>query len=326
MNKVIKWGIMGPGGIAHKFVKSLKCIEDAEATAVGSRSKDRADEFARQYGIARSYGSYKELANDKDVDIIYVATPHSAHYECALMCLKAGKAVLCEKSFTMNSTEAEKLICTARESSVFLMEAMWTRFLPSMVKVRELLTKGVIGDIRMVKADFGFRSAWNPESRILDPLLGGGALLDAGIYPISFASMILGSHPSKITGLAHIGTTGVDEQFSAVLGYDEGRLAVLSGAIRTALRNEAWIHGTDGYIRIPDFFMASKFELRIQDTTEQFNIPYLSTGYTYEATEAMRCLRENRLDSEIMPLDESLEIMRIMDSLREQWGLKYPFE
>lgn len=326
MKKVVKWGIMGPGSISHKFVKSLKCIEDAEITAVGSRSKERADEFAGQYGILHSYGSYEELADDKDVDIVYVATPHPAHYECTLLCLKAGKAVLCEKPFTMNTTEAGKLISAARESRIFLMEAMWTRFLPTIVRIKELLAKGVIGDIRMVKADFGFRSAWNPESRLLNPMYGGGALLDVGIYTISFASMILGSRPSKITGLAHLGATGVDEQCSAVLGYDEGRMAVLSTAVRTVLPNDAWILGTDGYIRIPEFWQANKFELCLQDKTELIENPYSSTGYDYEAEEAMRCLRENKLESETMPLDESLEIMRIMDDLREQWGLKYPFE
>ena len=193
--KTVKWGIMGPGTISHKFVQSLKCLDGCEATAVGSRSKERAGEFAAQYGINRAYGSYEGLANDPDIDIIYVSTPHTAHFECTLMCLKAGKAVLCEKPFTINAKEAEILITTARTYGLFLMEAMWTRFLPAIVKVRELLAEGAIGEVRMLRADFGFRGKFDPLSRYLNPKIGGGALLDVGVYPVSFASMIFGIIP-----------------------------------------------------------------------------------------------------------------------------------
>jgi predicted dehydrogenase len=326
MEKKIRWGIMGPGHIANKFVQSVKCIKDAEITAVGSRSIERAAEFAAQYGISSYYGSYHDFVADPEVDIVYIATQHPGHFECALMCLKAGKAVLCEKPFTLNAPETEILIRTARESGIFLMEAMWMRYLPAIVKVRELLAENAIGEIRMIKADFGNRTPWNPEGRLLNPASGGGALLDVGIYPVSFASMIFGASPVKITSAAYLGATGVDEQFSAILGYEEGRIAVLSGAVRTALPNEARVIGTEGYIRIPHFWYAGGFELSRNGKTEQFELPFVSTGYIHEAEEAMRCLRAGLKESNIMPLDESLKIMQILDALRKQWGLKYPPE
>jgi dihydrodiol dehydrogenase / D-xylose 1-dehydrogenase (NADP) len=326
MEKKIRWGIMGPGRIAHKFVQSLKCIQDAEITAVGSTSTERAAEFAAQYGIGRSFGSYRDFAADPDIDIVYIATQHPGHFECALICLKAGKAVLCEKPFTINAGETEILIRTARESKQFLMEAMWMRYLPAIVEVRELLVKGVIGEIRMIKADFGNRTPWDPEGRLLNPASGGGALLDVGIYPVSFSSMIFGASPTKIASVVHLGATGVDEQFSALLGYAEGRIAVLSGAVRTALPNEARVIGTEGYIRIPHFWYASGFELNRNGRIEQFDVPFLSTGYLHEAEEAMRCLRAGLTESSVMPLDESLKIMKILDTLRAQWGLRYPSE
>jgi predicted dehydrogenase len=218
------------------------------------------------------------------------------------------------------------LIKTAGASKLFLMEAMWMRYLPAIVKVKELLAQGVIGEIRIVKADFGNRIPWEPAGRLLNPELGGGALLDVGIYPVSFASMVLGASPTKITGVAYLGETGVDEQFSAVLGYEAGRIATLSGAVRTSLPNDARIIGTDGYIRIPDFWRASGLELCRNGKMEKFEIPFRSTGYIHEAEEAMYCLREGLTESSIMPLDESLKIMKILDALRKQWGLKYPSE
>ncbi len=326
MQKKIKWGIMGPGRIAHKFAQSLKCSEAAEIIAVGSRSIGRAAEFAKEYGISRAYGSYADLVADPDIDIIYVATLHPAHFECALLCIKARKAVLCEKPFTINAFETNILVKTARESGLFLMEAMWMRYLPAMVKLRELLTENAVGKIRMVKADFGNRIPWEPDGRLLNPELGGGALLDVGIYPVSFAAMILGANPTKISGQAYLGTTGVDEQFSAILGYEEGRIAVLSGAVRTSLPNEARIIGTEGHIRVPDFWRASSLELCKNGQVEKFELPFRSTGYIHEAQEAMYCLREGLTESNIMPLDESLKIMKILDNLRRQWGLKYPSE
>ncbi len=327
MENKIKWGILGLGNIAHAFVEDLKFLTEAEVVAVGSRSDERATAFAQQYNIPNSYGCYEGVVQDPKVDVIYIATPHPSHEECAMLSLKAGKAVLCEKPFTVHAKETDELITCARENKIFLMEAMWSRFLPAIVKVREWLAKGVIGEIRQFKADFGFRCDWKPEGRLLNPKLAGGALLDVGVYPISFASMILGGRPARILSLAHLGITGVDEQFSAVFGYKAGKMALLSGAIRTETPKDAWIIGTEGVIHVPNFWRADSATLWLQGKqAEHYEMPLEGTGKSYEAAEVMRCLRAGKLESDIMPLDESLGIMKTMDIMRNQWGLLYPFE
>ncbi len=322
----IRWGIIGAGGIANKFVEALNSIVDAELTAVGSRDAGRAAGYAQKYGAERYYGSYEELVKDPDIDIVYVATPHSAHFECTMMCLKAGKAVLCEKPFTINASQAKLLVDMARKQKVFLMEAMWTRYLPAIVKVRELLASGAIGEVRMVKADFGFRTDIISESRLFNHELGGGALLDVGIYPLSFASMILGSKPLKALGTSYIGTTGIDEQCAFLLTYEGGGLAVLSGAIRTYIPQDAWVLGTEGSIKISEFWHAHSVEINRDGKVEILRMPYLSNGYAHEAIEAMDCLRNGRLESSVMPLDETVDLMQVLDGIRSQMELKYPGE
>lgn len=327
MNKKIKWGILGAGGIAHSFVKGLQSLDDAEIVAVGSRSTERAEAFGNQYNIPKRFNTYQNLVNDPDIDILYIATRHPDHKDCALLCLKAHKAVLCEKPFTMNAEQLGEVIKTAREQKLFLMEAMWTRYLPAIVKVREWLSNGLIGDVRQFRADFGFRNGWEPNGRILNPELGGGALLDVGIYPLSFAQMVMGKAPSSIVSLAHIGSTGVDEQFTATLGYDGGAFAVISGAVRTATAQDAWIYGTEGMIQIPDFWHAQSVKLSLTGQQPEIHaLPMVGNGYNYEAEEAMKCLRSGKLESDVMPLNESLSILKTMDSIRGQWGLKYSRE
>ena len=327
MREKIGWGIMATGTIANKFCEGLKNLRDTEIVAVASRSLDRALDFGRKHGIKRAYGCYEELVMDSEVDIVYIATPHPFHYEGAMLCLEAGKAVLCEKPFTLNAREAEKLIGYARKKGLFLMEAMWTRYLPAIVKVREWLERGMIGEIRFLKADFGYRCSWDPEGRLLNPDLAGGALMDVGIYPVSFASMVYKGLPQTIKSLAHIGETHVDEQFAVLFGYEGGKIASLAGALRTKLVNDALIMGTDGMIHIPDFFYAKTATLYMASGAEDVYGPeFEGNGYNYEAAEAMRCLREGRLESSVMPLDETLAIMRTMDAIRSQWGLKYPGE
>ncbi len=327
MKNKINWGLLGAGGIAHKFVEGLRFIDDAEIKAVGSKSLERAETFGNQHAIPNRYGSYLELVNDPEIDLIYVSTRHPDHKETTLLCLQAGKAVLCEKPFTVNAKELAVVIQSAREAKVFLMEAMWTRCLPAIVKVREWLSQGAIGEIRQVKADFGFRGEWDPSARWLNPKLGGGALLDVGIYPLSFAMMVLGDTPSNIVSMAGIGSTGVDEQFAAILGYEAGKFATISGAVRTRTPHDAWILGTDGRIHIPDFWHAQSARLWVKDNEpEEVSLPFVGNGYNYEAQEAMSCLRSGQLESKMMPLDESLSIMKTMDAIRAQWGLKYPGE
>lgn len=322
--KSIKWGVFGPGWISSKFVKDLKFAKGAELIAVGGRRLEKAEEFAKTYNIPRAYGSAEELAQDPDVDIVYVGTLHTVHKENAVALLKGGKSVLCEKPFTMNEGEAAELIQTAREHGVFLMEAMWTRYLPPIVKVREWLAEGAIGEVRMLKADFGFNIGWNPGSRLLDPAQGGGALLDAGIYPVSFASMVFGERPESISSVASIGKTGVDEQFSLLFGYEGGRSAVLNGAVQLGMVNDAYIYGTEGHIHIPGFLFGKSATLFAKDKEpEHFADDREAEGYAFEAEEAMACLREGKRESSIMPLAETQAIMGTLDAIRKQWGLVY---
>ncbi|MFB1049954.1 Gfo/Idh/MocA family protein [Paraliobacillus sp. JSM ZJ581] len=326
MTQKLKWGILATGDIAAAFASDLAYTDNGECYAVGSRKINSAQKFADKYGATKAYGTYEALVADPNVDIIYVATPHPYHKENVLTSLRAGKAVLCEKPFTVNANELDELITYAKEKKLFLMEAMWTRFLPAIRQVRKWIKSNAIGEIRLVKADFGFRAPWLPEWRLLNPNLGGGALLDAGIYPVSFASMIFGANPEKVVSTAHIGETGVDEQFSILLSYSDGKVASLNGAIRVGLKNEATIHGTKGYIQIPSFHNAREASLHVAETVQTFKDNRESLGFRFEAEEAGRLIQNNQLESDIMSLDESAAIMKLMDNIRAQWGLTYPFE
>jgi predicted dehydrogenase len=322
-----RWGIIGTGRIAGVFAEGLRELPDARLMAVGSRAQPSADAFGETHGVARRYSSYDAVAADPEVDAIYIATPHSAHAENTVMCLRAGKAVLCEKPFAINARQAAEMVAVARERRVFLMEAMWTRFLPALVRVRELLAQGALGEVRMVTSDFGFRTGVNPKSRLFDPALGGGGLLDVGVYPVSLASMVFGGEPERIASLADIGETGVDEQGAAILGYGPGRMVIAWTAVRTNTPHESTIIGTEGTIRIErPSWAATKLTLVRQGGEERIDLPFPGNGYQFEAAEVARCLRAGRLESDVMPLDESLAIMRTLDRIRAQWGLTYPME
>ena len=304
----------------------MKAVPDSELSAVGSRSLERANIFADAFNIPQRHGNYKDLADNPDIDAIYVATPHPFHKECSILCLEAGKAVLCEKPITVDAEQAEEMIATARECQQFLMEAMWTRFLPIMVKVREWLADGAIGEPRLLTADHGSRkmlSIETCEGRHFNPELGGGGLLDVGVYTIALAYMVFGA-PSEVTSLAHIGETNVDEQASILLGYDAGQIANLFCAIRTETSKEAWIFGTHGSIRIPRFWEATSATLEVEGKKPvDIEIPFKENGFEYQTIEVVKCLQEGKLESDVMPLNESLAIIRTMDTVREQWGLEY---
>ena len=328
MAEKIRWGILGTGGIAKKFAEGLKSVPDAEIAAVGSRAEDTAESFAESFSIGHRHGSYESLANDPDVDVVYVATPHPFHMENTLLCLNAGKAVLCEKPFAINTSQAQKMIDTAKKKKLFLMEAMWTRFLSVITKVGQWLEDEVIGEVRMVRANFGFRADWIPERRWLNPQLGGGALLDVGVYCISLASMIFKQPPQKIVSTAHLGQTGVDEQSAFIFGYDKGQLSVLTSAISTNTENHAIISGTRGSIKIhSQFWCGTVATLSIEGKEEKtVEMPLEGNGYNYQAEEVMNCMQAGKIQSEVMPLNETLSIMKTMDSIRKQWGLEYPVE
>ena len=328
MAQEIRWGILSTGTIAGKFAEGLQSVPDAELLAVGSRSQAAADAFGDKFDIERRYDTYEALAEDPDIDVIYVGTPHSFHKENTLLCLNRGKAVLCEKPFAINATEAELMIRTARENGVFLMEAMWSRYLPVMQRVRELLSEGVIGDVMQLTADFGFQNTFDPKHRLYDPAMGGGALLDIGIYPVSMASMVYGT-PDRIQSMAHLGKTGVDENAAVILGYKNSpALAIISTSLCVHSHRSAMINGTKGCIRLPDpWWKTPRFTLEIhQGETSEIEVPITGNGYNYQAVEVGRCLRAGLLESDVMPLEETISVTRTMDIIRAQWGLTYPME
>ncbi|SVC46073.1 uncharacterized protein METZ01_LOCUS298927, partial [marine metagenome] len=323
----IRWGILGTGNIAHQFARGLADTPDATLVAVGSRSIDTANTFADEFDVERRHPTYEELADDDGVDAVYVSTPHPFHRDNSILLLEHSKAVICEKPFTINAGDAKAVIDVARQRDVFLMEAMWTRYLPAVVRARELIAEGAIGDVRLVQADFGFRAGINPEGRLFNLALGGGALLDVGIYVISMASMILGPRPSRVASTTQIGETGVDEQSAFLLQYPGGELAVLSCAVRTGTAVEARVFGTEGSILLHGpFFKCGALTVKRGGEEEHIDLPLEGNGYNYEAAEVGRCLRVGLKESDVMPLDETLVLMELMDSIRAQWGLSYPME
>ena len=324
----IRWGILGTGSIAHKFAQGLEALTDAQLQAVGSRSLETAEAFGAEFSVPNRHASYDALVADGEVDVIYVATPHTSHCENTIRCLVAGKPVLCEKPFALNAGQAELMINTASDRGLFLMEAMWTRFVPALVKAREWLDSGAIGPVRAVFADMGFRARFDPDSRLFNPDLGGGALLDVGVYPVSFASMVLGAQPVEVRAVAHLCGTGVDEDCGVILQYESGALATAHCSVGAQTPVEARIIGEDGWIHVhAPFYAATAATLRHSDGKEEHaQLPLTGNGYNYQAAAVMDCLRAGQLQSPVMPLDESLAIMQLLDRVRAQIGLVYPGE
>jgi predicted dehydrogenase len=315
----IRWGILGTGGIAATFTEDLLRMPDQQVAAVGSRTPESAGAFAERYGIPRAYGSYAELAADDSIDVIYVATPHSGHHAAALLCLRAGRAVLCEKAFTVTAAEAEELVATAREKSRFLMEAMWTRFSPGIVRLRELVAEGVIGEVRSVTADFSFPFPYDPAHRLFDPDLGGGALLDLGVYPVSFAWMLLGE-PTAVHAVAGLAPNGVDANTGILFGYDNGAVALLHCSLEAEGHVAASVLGAKGRIDVhAPFFRPPALTVRPSGGEPwTYSVELDGHGYTYQAAEVAARLRGGELESPVMPLDETVAIMRTLDTIRAQ--------
>jgi predicted dehydrogenase len=289
-DRSIRWGIIGTGQIAKHFARGLQAVSDAELLAVGSRSIETANAFGDAFDVARRYGSYAELVADPDVDVVYVSTPHPDHVTSTILCLEAGKPVLCEKPFAINVDEAKQMVELARAKGLFLMEAMWTRYRPTMVKVRELIASGAIGEPRFLSANIGWKSNFDPESRLYNPDLGGGALLDGGVYPVSFASMVLGP-PSAIASVASLGETGVDEQEAIALAYPSGAVASLGVTIQASPISIGLILGTEGRIEIhhdwhrPEGLTFTPYG----GESQRFDYPQTEgNGYQYEAMEVAR--------------------------------------
>ena len=323
--KTVRWGILGTGGIAATFAADLPLVPGAELAAVGSRTSAAAATFAERHGFARSHGSWAELAADPDVDVIYVATPHAFHYDAAMACLAGGKAVLCEKPMTLDVPSSARLVQEARDRGLFLMEAMWMRCNPAVRRIVELITDGAIGEVTSVQADFGLQGPFAAEHRLRDPKMGGGALLDLGVYPLNLAHLILGA-PATVQSWARLTPEGVDDNTGVLLGYDSGAVAALTCSLIGETRNAASVTGTLGRIDLPPgFFVPRSFVLhRAGADAEEISHPFEGSGYQYEAAEVQRCLAEGLAESPLMPHTTTMEIMTLMDTIRAEIGVTYP--
>ncbi len=326
----VRWGILATGGIAATFAADLVDLPDAELVAVASRSQASADAFAERFGIGRAYGDWDSLAADEDIDVVYVATPHSAHRAAAGLCLEAGRNVLCEKPFTLNLREAEELVALARDRGRFLMEAMWMYCNPMVRRLKALVDDGAIGEVRSVSADFGIAGPFPASHRLRDPAQGGGALLDLGVYPVSFAQLLLGE-PSDITARAALSDEGVDLQTGAVLSWESGALASVHCSIVGGTATAASVTGSQGRIDIPHgFFFPDHFVLhRDGRDPEKFLADSADgprTSMRHEAIEVMRALRAGETESPLVPLDGTLAVMRTLDAIRDRIGVRYPGE
>lgn len=322
----VRWGVLGPGRIAGKFVEALRDVPGATLGAVASRAQERAQAFADKYGAAAAYGDYAALAEDPRIDAVYVASPHVCHEDHATLCLRAGKAVLCEKPIFINAAGTARMADCARAHKAFLMEAMWTRFLPVTRTVCRWLGEKAIGDVRLVTADLAFRGGWEPQGRLLNPELGGGALLDVGIYTLSYTSMILG-RALAVSGQAHIGETGVDEYGAYVLRHANDALSRQFSGVRVSSPHVAQIIGTEGQIVVEKFWNAPSATLKSRQgdaITEA--TPHRCNGFEYEIEEVHRCLEAGLPESPLLPLAENIAILEVCDRLRAAWGLVYPLE
>jgi predicted dehydrogenase len=321
----IRWGILATGKIAHAFVRDLRLLPDAEVVAVGSRTQQAADAFGKQFAIPHRHPSYVALVADPDVDAVYVATPHPGHHDAALLAIEAGKAVLVEKPFAMDAVQAAEMIAAARSHGTLLVEAMWTRFLPHIARLREVLAAGTLGEIVYVTAEHGQWFAEDRAFRLFAPELGGGALLDLGIYPVSFANLVLG-RPQRITAVSDAAFTGVDATTSMIFQYASGAQAVLTTSLRAASGNVAGVYGTDARVEIDGwFYTPSTFRVIDHDGTviDRYDAPHEGHGLRHEAAEVARCLRAGLTESPMLPLAESYQIMQTMDEVRRQIGLDY---
>lgn len=308
------------------MAKTISQMENVTCYAIGSRSLEKAEAFAQKYGFQKAYGSYEELVKDEEVELVYIATPHSEHFENAMLCIRHKKPVLCEKAFTANAKQAKELLDYARKEKVFITEAIWVRYLPMLQTIRQELADGVIGSPTMLTANLGYLI--NEVPRLQRPDLAGGALLDVGVYPINFARMIFGDRIAKISSACTYTDSGVDEQDSITFLYEDGKVAQLAASMLGLSDRRGTIYGTKGFMVIENI---NNFEsLTVYDTNyrevKRIDRPAQITGYEYEVEACMRALSEGKLECGEMPHEETLRVMELMDGLREEWGVKFPFE
>ena len=325
MNKKYKWGILAPGKMSAKFTRGLKLLENVELYAVGSRDLKRSKQFASEHGFKKSYGSYEELAEDKEVDVVYIASPHSHHYEHALLCLKNKKAVLCEKAFALNSGEVEGMISEAERQEIFLMEALWPPFQPMYKKTNEILRGGELGKILHLNARFGFQAPFNPTDRKFNLDLGGGSLLDIGIYPVIDALWFIGV-PDEVIAKASFTNTGSEDSLSIIFGYNDGRMAILYSSFRTAAGIGCDLLCENGnllFSRGRDMSQRLSVIMNGRDNIEYSLLPD-GMGYQFEAIEVMKCLDEGKLESDVVPHSFSRNLMNTLDRIRQAAGIVFP--
>jgi predicted dehydrogenase len=323
---IFKWGILGPGGIARAFATDLQRLDGHAIAAVGSRTLSNAQEFVQTFG-GTAYGSYDELVADPNVDAIYVATPHPAHKDSVITALNAGKPVLCEKPFAVNASEAQEMVAAAQKNNVALMEAMWARFLPHYAQVREIIASGVLGKIVTVHADHGQRLADQNIPRLVEPSLAGGALLDLGIYPVSFAHMVLGN-PTKITSSGVLTDKGVDAQTSMIFDYADGAQAILNTTMIEQTPCRAVVAGVNGWLEIDRTFYnpTSMRVIMLDGSVTEYPNNYAGHGLREQAEAFKKLVQSGQTQSDILNWKDTVDIMQTLDAVRSQIGLRYPFE
>ncbi len=326
MSKITNWGILATGKIAHTFAKAVRSVPDAKLYACASRNKEKADKFAAEFGAEKAYGSYEELAADPNVDIVYVASPMSCHYENVRLCFEHGKNVLCEKSVTLDAAQLEELIIIARSKKLFFMEAMWTKCLPAFLKAKEWFDAGRIGNVKAIRADFSNPVEYDPADRLFRPELGGGALLDLCVYPITLVAAFLGFEPEKVTSCMNIDGVDMDE---AILMKYRGAYASIVAGFDIENDNRAVIVGDNGRIAFDPWYFCTD-TVRLYDKNnkplEESVTPHLCNGYEYEIMEAQRCMSEGLLESRLNPLSDTLGVMKLMDGIRREQGYIFPNE
>jgi len=327
MSEKIRLGILGTGNMAHQFATSLRHAGNVELVAVGSRSRESAVRFAGEFGGLRAFADYQALASDPGVDLVYISTPHACHVQNTLMCLDAGKAVICEKPFAINAAEAGLMVERAREKRLFLMEAMWTRYIPAIARLRELLAENAIGRVQLMIAGGAYMPAFDANAYLFRPDLGGGVLLDAGIYLVSMASMIFGT-PGSIQATGAISEAGIDDHDGILLQHDDGAVACLYVSLRAKASPEMTLLGDRGRIHVhAPIFAPPALTIGIYGKPDEVvQLPFAGNGYQLQAVEAADCMLAGKTESAVMPLDESLAIMQTMDAVRRQIGLRYPME
>jgi predicted dehydrogenase len=318
----VRWGIVGPGRIAGKVVRDFPHVPGAEAVAVASRSTGRAKAFADEHGLARAHGSYPAILDDPDVDVLYIATPHPQHRAVALAALRAGKAILVEKAFTVTPQATREVAALAAQTGVFAMEAMWTRFQPVVVRMRELIADGAVGEVRFVQVDLGVRNPLDPDDRFVAPELGGGALFDLAVYPISFAQMVLGT-PDTVSATGALSSTGVDVEEAILLSYADGRAATMTATLRCATPGQARVFGTGGWIDVlPRFHHPDTIVLhRTGHDPEEITLPHVGGGYAHELIEVTECVAAGRGESAVMPLADTIAVQDVMGEVATQLGM-----